>query len=449
MSTIALDAIRGCLEGFVPAVMATCDGNGVPNVSIISQVHYVDPQRVALSYQFFNKTRQNILTTRAATISIVDPANMADYRFDLDYEETQTAGPIFESMRAKLAGIASHSGMEGVFQLRGADIMRVRAIMEIPGPRIATMTSTRSLLAAVRRSLSFMAAAQDLGNLFDRTLESLTNQFGIGHAMVLMFEESTGRLYTVGSTGYARSGVGSELAVGHGIIGVAARERVPIRIGHMSADYSYGAAIRDQAQQHGLADSSAKEIDYPGLAAPESQIAVPILADSRLLGVLFAESPEPMRFCYEDEDALTIVADRLADLIGTVQQEDNGPAVLPESPPQAAAVSRTPIIIRHYAADDSVFLDHDYLIKGVAGAIFWKLARAHVEQGRVEFTNRELRLDPALRLPEHSENLEARLVLLQKRLSERSVIRIEKCGRGRFRFAVPCALTLEEVGIGA
>ena len=449
MSTIALDAIRGCLEGFVPAVMATCDAKGVPNVSMISQVHYVDPEHVALSYQFFNKTRQNILSTRAATISVVDPANMADYRLDLDYEETLTAGPIFESMRAKLAGIASHSGMEGVFLLRGADIMRVRAIAETPGPRIAPMTSTLSLLAAVRRSLGFMAAAQDLGNLFDRTLESLTNQFGIRHAMVLMFEESTGSLYTVGSTGYARSGVGSELAVGHGIIGVAARERVPIRIGHMSADYSYGAAIRDQAQQHGLADSSAKEIDYPGLAAPESQIAVPILTDSRLLGVLFAESPEPMRFCYEDEDALTIVADRLADLIGNVQQEDSGPAVLPESPPQAAPASRAPITIRHYAADDSVFLDHDYLIKGVAGAIFWKLARAHVGQGRVEFTNRELRLDPALRLPEHSENLEARLVLLQKRLSERSAIRIEKCGRGRFRFAVPCALTLEEVGSGA
>jgi hypothetical protein len=156
-----------------------------------------------------------------------------------------------------------------------------------------------------------------------------------------------------------------------------------------------------------------------------------------------------MRFCYEDEDALTIVADRLADLIGNVQQEDSGPAVLPESPPQTVPVSRAPITIRHYAADDSVFLDHDYLIKGVAGAIFWKLARAHVGQGRVEFTNRELRLDPALRLPEHSENLEARLVLLQKRLSERSIIRIEKCGRGRFRFAVPCALTLEEVGSGA
>jgi hypothetical protein len=102
--------------------------------------------------------------------------------------------------------------------------------------------------------------------------------------------------------------------------------------------------------------------------------------------------------------------------------------------------------VRRYRADDSIFLDHDYLIKGVAGAIFWKLVREHAQQGRSEFSNRELRLDPALRLPEHAENLEARLILLQRRLKERnSSIRIEKSGRGRFRLVADCGVTLKDV----
>lgn len=38
-----LHSIRPALEGAVPAVIATCARDGTPNVSYISEVHYVDP----------------------------------------------------------------------------------------------------------------------------------------------------------------------------------------------------------------------------------------------------------------------------------------------------------------------------------------------------------------------------------------------------------------------
>ena len=111
----------------------------------------------------------------------------------------------------------------------------------------------------------------------------------------------------------------------------------------------------------------------------------------------------------------------------------------------APAVSGTPVRVRHYAANDSVFINDDYLIKGVAGAIFWKLLRDYVQAGRTEFTNRELRLDPSIRLPDVADNLEARLLLLQRRLQENTPpMRIEKTGRGRFRLCVACPVLLEE-----
>jgi hypothetical protein len=94
-----------------------------------------------------------------------------------------------------------------------------------------------------------------------------------------------------------------------------------------------------------------------------------------------------------------------------------------------------------------VFLGHDYLIKGVAGTILYLLVREHLGTGRTEFTTRELRLDPALRLPAHAENLDARLVLLRKRLAERSAcLRIERAGRGRIRLLANCGLNLEVIG---
>src|SRR5690606_5454465 len=134
----------------------TCDQDGVPNVSLISQIHYVDPGHVALTYQFFNKTRRNLLATRIATVSVFNPGNLIEYRLVLEYEETQFAGPTFEIMKAKLAGLASHSGMQDVFRLQGADICRVRSVTAMPGEP-APQPQPCNLLAAVRITFADLA----------------------------------------------------------------------------------------------------------------------------------------------------------------------------------------------------------------------------------------------------------------------------------------------------
>lgn len=110
----------------------------------------------------------------------------------------------------------------------------------------------------------------------------------------------------------------------------------------------------------------------------------------------------------------------------------------------ALRFNQKPVLkVRHFHANDSVFLGDTYLIKGVAGAIFWKLVRDFHDAGRTDFTNRELRLDPSLGLPGVTDNLEARLLMLQRRLDEHSAdVRVEKTGRGRFRLLVMRPLEL-------
>ena len=443
MSGIRIESLRASLEGIAASVMATCDRNGTPNVSMISQVHFVDCDHVALSYQFFNKTRRNILDTRCASVHIFDPQSFAQHRLDLDYVETQTSGPLFESMKAKLAGIASHHGMENVFRLLGADVFRVRGIEAVPVPTRPRPVAQRPLLAATRRTCADLDACTDLEDILDSVCDSLVRHFDMKQVMVLMVEEEKERLFTVASQGYARSGIGSEVLFGEGVIGVAARENTPIRIGHMTREYSYGAAISESARRAGLVCGDCAGIPFPGLSAPRSQIALPVADRGRVLGVIFIESEEMMRFGYEEEDALAIVAGHLAARIGLLTEETE------EAEMDAPAVPtfNGTVTVRLHPADQSVFLGNDYLIKGVAGAILWRVLREYASTGRTEFTTRELRLDPTLRLPSHSENFDARLILLRKRLDERGAcLRIVKSGRGRFRLAVSCPIELAEIG---
>lgn len=439
---LCLDTIRGCLEDHVPPIIATVDAEGMPNVALISQAIYVDESRIALSYQFFNKTRRNLIATTMASIHLTHPFTGERIRLDLDFEETRTHGPVFEAMKARLAGIASHSGMQGVFHLLGSDIFRVRSIVRLDAPALSP-PARRPLLPAVGRACHALSRARNLETAFDAVMEAVADDFGVQHTMLLVLDREERSLYTVASRGYPVSGVGSEIGLGEGIIGVAAREGVPIRIGHMSAEYSYSGAILGRARDSGLALLNVREIPYPGLEAPESQMALPIRSCDRTLGVLFLESHEPLQFLNADEEALGIIARHLGSVMTLFEREEATHFPYSEAP---APVDGKPVQVRHYAFDNSIFLDSAYLIKGVAGAILWRLLCENKATGRTEFTNREVRLDPILRLPEHSENLEARLVLLTRRLAERSSnLRIERCGRGRFRLAMSAPVALESV----
>ena len=444
MSAVRLDDIRPCLEGIIPAIIATCAPDGTPNVAYLSQVFYADPDHVALSFQFFNKTRQNILAHPLATLLLLHPQTFAFYRLQIRYLRTQTEGALFEGMRAQLAGIASHSGMAEVFELKGTDLYAVEAIEQVPGDCLPAPATPAGPLGRVRRCSEQLARCTTLDEALNAVMAGLTRELGIDHAMVLLLDPVLQRLYTVASHGYARSGVGSEIALGQGVIGMAAQARTPVRITHMTSASLYNHAVRRTlAATPGLRLDT--DIPYPGLAQPQSQMAVPIISAGRLLGVIFVESTEELRFTFEDEDALVALAGDLGAAVELLRLDSDAPGPATSAVDPACARTDIQLHVHRYRSNNSVFLNDTYLIKGVAGAIFWKLVHDYRQRGRTAFSNRELRLDPAIGLPDVVDNLEARLILLQRRLAEQPhPLRIEKTGRGQFRLCVGAQLALSE-----
>jgi len=432
--SLTLSALRPCMEGAIPATMATCSADGTPNVAYLSQVFYVDDAHVALSFQFFNKTRQNILAQPQATVLMLHPQTAQFYRLHLRYLRTETSGPVFEGMKAQLAGIASHEGLADVFRLRGSDIYAVLGIEAVSGQPLPAPPARSGQLALLRRASDCLSRSTSLDALLNGLIDTLRGPLDMPHAMVLLCDETGNSLYTVASCGYPLSGVGSEIALGDGVIGVAAQEQTAVRVNHLTSAYRYSQAVRS-----GLSDADVMlgdEIPYPGLPEPRSQMAVPMRCAGRLLGVLFVESEQDMRFSFEDEDMLVALAGQVGATLAHLQAHGDAPeAPLADTGqcPQTQAVLQ----VRCFAANHSVFVNGSYLIKGVAGAILCKLLRDHMQHGRTEFSNRELRLDPSLGLPDVVDNLEARLLLLQRRLRDQDVgLRLEKTGRGRFRLCV-------------
>jgi adenylate cyclase len=117
--------IMSTLEGIYPAIYMTVSPDGIPNISLLSQVWYVDETHVALSNQFLNKSRINILANPYAIVRVSNPDTFLLWELNIKYLHTDTSGRIFEQLKLKIEAIASMMGMSDIFKLRGADIYEV------------------------------------------------------------------------------------------------------------------------------------------------------------------------------------------------------------------------------------------------------------------------------------------------------------------------------------
>jgi adenylate cyclase len=445
---VALEALQPCFLGMIPSPVATVSADGVPNITYMSIVQYVDSERVALSRQFFRKTAQNLDANPYAQVMVVDPNRIQQYLLDLRYLHTETAGPIFETMRANLEGMASHSGVgSSVFRLRGVDLYHVERCVAMGEEDVPNSGPTeRDLLRALDAFVVRVGACADYEEATEVALQALEDLFGFGHSMLLISPEGVGdRVFGMASNGYDGSPAGAEVAFGDGLIGVAAQRRRVVCVANVLRERIMAGAVAESAAARGRS-APAREIPLPGLPDVQSAAAVPLVLHGELEGVLYLESQTAGQFGAHNEPLLRIVAGHLAAALSALDRDqEEAPAVAPVPSTSPAPVAAA-LEITYYQADDSVFAGGEYVIKGVPGRILWKLARDYAGEGRTAFTNRELRLDEQLGLPAGNDNLEARLVALRRRLEAGEWgIALERVARGRLELRVSRPLALVEV----
>jgi GAF domain/Pyridoxamine 5'-phosphate oxidase len=455
--TIALRDLELCFEGAVPAVIATAAADGTPNVTYLSCIRVVDDTRVALSNQFFSKTARNLAANPRGSLLVIDPVTYEQFRLTVVYERTERRGQVFDRLRTDVDAVAAMQGMEEIFKLRAADLYRVVRIDRVLGGRDLEGASPRrelpertppgaDRLAEVTARLS---RCTDLDAIVGTTVDAVAEVLGYQYSSLLLLDEAGTRLYTIASHGYRAEGVGSEVVVGEGIVGMAAARATPIRVGNLRQMAKYSKTVRRSYETHDAIEPG-RDIPVPGLPQAQSRVAVPALSLGQLVGVLVVESLEPVAFTVDDEATLAVVASVVANAVEAERAResvDDGGSPDTRRREVASDAAAPVTHVRFFAVDGSTFLDGDYLIKGVAGRVLWSLLGHYTREGRDTFTNREVRLDPALELPDFRDNLDSRLILLKRRLDERDApIRIERTGRGRFRLVVETALRLDMGG---
>lgn len=446
-----------CFQGVIPAAVATCAADGTPNAAYLSQVFRIDDKHVALSCQFFNKTKQNVLENPYASLELYDPVTFEAYHLALRFERAETSGTLFDAMAMRIQAIASHTGMKGVFRLISADVFEVLSVAKLEGFLEASpveigstpevLTGPRSELRGLQLVSQRLTRIGRLDELLTTLLSTLEEAFGFEHSMVLLVDETGERLYTVCSRGYGEQGIGAEVNVGEGLIGTVAEQRKLLRLSGVEEELRYGRAIRAAVNQSGGRRELRPEIALAGLHDAQSHMALPLVSGDRLLGVLAVESRKRLGFDEWDEAFLEIVANQVGACLDNVllreQGEDDETGSNPKAGRQDASLPS--LRFRFFRNDDCVFVGDDYLIRNVPGRILWKILRAYHDSGRTEFSNRELRLDPWLGLPPVRDNLESRLVLLRKRLEQKCPeLSLASTARGHFRLEARCRLTLEE-----
>ena len=159
-----------------------------------------------------------------------------------------------------------------------------------------------------------------------------------------------------------------------------------------------------------------------GLAGGYGRLMATIAVRGEARGMLCAVCLAPYSVGGDGEAGLALIAAHVGATLALL-----------EARPAPAPVSVAPrgCGIVYYRYDDSVFIDGQYAIKGLAGRLLYYMLEQHQQLGRTEFSNREIRLAMQLHLLEEKDNLETRLLLLRRRLDEKCFpVRLLRSGRG-------------------
>ncbi len=166
----------------------------------------------------------------------------------------------------------------------------------------------------IERVASQISKTLNLDAIAKTMLISMEEYFGFKHSMILLLDSSESALKVIATHGYKEEGIGAQVKIGVGVIGMVAKKKKLMRMANLGAQKQYMQAIKQQIQP---SENTivADEISLPGLKNAESQVAIPMLMEDELIGVFSVESDQVNIFDKSDELIIKILANQTANAL--------------------------------------------------------------------------------------------------------------------------------------
>tara|TARA_B100000989_G_scaffold99740_1_gene72786 strand:- start:178 stop:1656 length:1479 start_codon:yes stop_codon:yes gene_type:complete len=166
----------------------------------------------------------------------------------------------------------------------------------------------------IERVASQISKTLNLDAIAKTMLISMEEYFGFKHSMILLLDGSESVLKVIATHGYKKEGIGAEVKIGVGVIGMVAKKKKLMRMANLGAQKQYMQAIKQQIQP----SEETVVVDVtslPGLKNAESQVAIPMLMEDELIGVFSVESDQVNIFDKSDELIIKILANQTANAL--------------------------------------------------------------------------------------------------------------------------------------
>ena len=270
------ETMKPALMGVVPATLITCSKEGIPNITNISRVWYVDEQHVAVANHMLKKSVQNLKENPNAFIRTTDPTNFSTWELELEYVGSRTDGEIFSEMRKQYEVISMMIESKMPLTVSFAEMFNVVSarICEEESSHLRSLTEIYHLL-----------------------LEQLERKFRWNQLAVWITEDVDNPLQLE-----IVRGLDEELAkkVLQRVAQSAVQQEKPFRILHIRSQYQYATTIflNQQSDKEKFSLENYQDIQ-------QHYVAIPIKSeDKKVKVVIGSQSNDERLFSAFDEDLL-------------------------------------------------------------------------------------------------------------------------------------------------